>query len=130
MTPIISRQEALLLHQAALDAHGGLSGLRDSGLLDSALAQPSMTFDGRDLYPTTREKAAALATSLILNHPFVDGNKRVGFAAMAVFLLRNGFLLNCTDDEGESMMLAVAAHTAEREELTDWIARHTISAAT
>lgn len=127
MTPILTRDEALFLHEAALQAHGGMPGLRDSGLLDSALAQPSMTFGGSDLYPTVFEKAAALATSLVLNHPFVDGNKRVGFAAMAVYLLRSGYRIECTPDEGEAMVLALAAHEIDRAEVTAWITEHAVA---
>jgi len=73
--PILSREEVLLLHEDALLRHGGMFGIRDPGLLDSALAQPSMTFGGRDLYPSEFDKAAALAVSLVLNHPFVAADR-------------------------------------------------------
>ena len=99
---------------------------RDAGLLDSALAQPSVTFGARDLYPTVFEKAAALGTSLVLNHPFVDGNKRVGFAAMAVYLLRSGYGIVCTPDEGEATVLALAAHEIDRADVCAWIAEHAV----
>jgi len=78
MSQLLSRNVVLALHDAALAANGGLSGIRDDALLDSAVAQPSMAFGGMELYPTLLEKAAALACSLIANHPFIDGNKRVG----------------------------------------------------
>ena len=83
----LSLGEVVHLHQALLEETGGASGIRDLGLLESALAQPRATFGGTDLYPTLVAKAATLGFSLALNHPFIDGNKRVAHAAMEVFLL-------------------------------------------
>ena len=128
MTRLLTEDEAFALHDAAIKAFGGTPGLRDRALLDSALAQPLMTFDGVELYPTLFDKVSAIAFSLISNHAFVDGNKRVGFAAMGVILLRNGFRLDCTADEGERITLNVAAGQATREELTMWIRQHAVEA--
>ncbi len=86
----VSLGEIVHLHQALLDETGGATGIRDIGMLESALAQPRATFGGDDLHPTLFAKAAALGFSLALNHAFVDGNKRVAHAAMEVFLLLNG----------------------------------------
>lgn len=89
--------------------------------LESAIAQPFMTFNGVDLYPSLTDKAAALAFAIISNHPFVDGNKRVGHAAMEVFLILNGYELHASIDEQEQIVLAVAAGRFSREELIHWL---------
>ena len=88
--------------------------------LESALAQPQMTFEDHDLYPTTEEKAA-LCFSMLSNHPFLDGNKRAGYAATEVFLLMNGYELSTSVDDAERVVLSVASGDLTREELTDWI---------
>lgn len=90
----ISLSEVLELHRRIIEESGGSTGVRDLGGLESAIAQPRMTFGGRDLYPTLIEKAAALCFSLVQNHPFIDGNKRVGHAAMEVMLILNGKVLS------------------------------------
>ena len=87
----LTLNQVLDLHERLLERFGGSAGVRDLGGLESALAQPGMTFAGEDLYPTIIEKASALAFSIIQNHPFVDGNKRVGHAAMEVFLILTGY---------------------------------------
>ena len=89
--------------------------------LESALAQPHMTFAGNDLYPTVVEKAAALGFSLVSNHPFVDGNKRIGHAAMEVFLFLNGYEIDAPIDEQERVILQLAAGDLDRREFTDWL---------
>lgn len=97
--------QILELHRQLLDEFGGISGVRDFGALESALAQPEMTFDGKDLYPTLLDKASALAYSLCVNHPFLDGNKRVAHGAMEIFLVFNGFEIKATTDEQEKLFL-------------------------
>jgi death on curing protein len=92
--------------------------------LESALAQLRMTFGGEDLYPTLVEKAAALGYSLIANHPFVDGNKRTGHAAMEVFLMLNGCEIQASVDEQERVILQVAAGEMKREGFTEWLRGH------
>jgi death on curing protein len=114
--------EVLLLHARVLERSGGATGLRDLGALQSALAQPTMTFDDRDLYPTLETKAAALAYSLVMNHPFVDGNKRIGHAAMEVFLVLNGAEVVATVDEQEAVFLRLADGKISREQLSEWLA--------
>ncbi len=116
--------EVVGIHQYILEQSGGLTGIRDLGALESALAQPRMTFDGTELYPTLVDKAAALAYSIVNNHPFVDGNKRVGHAAMEIFLVLNGHELQATIDEQEQMMLGLAAGDIERETFKTWLAAH------
>src|SRR5205823_10345354 len=102
----------------------GLGGVPDLGGLESALAQPQMTFGGQELYPGLAEKAAALGFSLVCNHPFVDGNKRVGHAAMETFLVLNGWELAAGVDEQEQLMLRLAAGGLKREEFTAWVQSH------
>lgn len=93
------------------------------GALESALAQPYMTFAGKDLYSTVPDKAAAIGFSIILNHPFIDGNKRIGHAAMETFLILNGMELIASVDEQEQIILAVASSQLGREEFTAWLRR-------
>ena len=88
--------EVVTLHRRVLAQSGGANGIRDLGLLESALAQPKATFDATDLHPTDIEKAAALGFALVANHAFVDGNKRIGHAAMEVFLVLNGVEINAS----------------------------------
>ena len=120
----IRLNELLGLHHMMIDAIGGSHGVRDQGAAESALAQPFMTFAGEDLYPTLSDKAAALGFSLISNHPFIDGNKRVGHAAMQSFLRLNRHDLVGEIDEQEKTILAVAAGEMGREEFTKWIQAH------
>lgn len=117
--------EAVDLHRRILAATGGASGIRDLGLLESALAQPKATFAGADLHPALIDKAAALGFSLVANHPFVDGNKRTSHAAMETFLLLNGYELEASVDEQERLMLDIAAGTVDRAALTNWLRSHT-----
>jgi death-on-curing protein len=116
--------EVVALHRAIVAATGGAEGIRDLGALESALAQPKATFDGTDLYPTVVDKASALAFGLAMNHPFVDGNKRIAHAAMAVFLDLNGLAIEATVDEQEQLMLNLAAGQASRVGLTTWLGSH------
>src|SRR5687767_8318476 len=95
----LTREEVLDLHGLLLQQSGGTPGLRDPNALESALAQPQMTFGGEDLYPGLVEKAGALGFSLITNHPFVDGNKRIGHAVMETFLVLNGYEIAASPDE-------------------------------
>ena len=99
--------EVLELHCRVVEQSGGAFGIRDVGLLKSAIAQPHMTFGGEDLYPSLLEKAAALGFSIIMNHPFVDGNKRAGHAATETFLVLNGLEIYASVDEQERVVLAI-----------------------
>jgi death-on-curing protein len=116
----LSVDQVLALHRALIREFGGAGGVRDARALESAVARPAMTFDGEDLYPDLPSKAAALMHSLVLNHPFVDGNKRVGVAAAELFLLANGHELTGADDELETLTLAVARSERDVEALTIW----------
>lgn len=123
----LSLQEVVSLHSLLIAQSGGSSGLRDHGALESAVAQPEASFGGNDLYPDLAGKAAALAHSLIQNHPFVDGNKRIGHAAMEVFLLLNGCEIEASVDEQETFILDVASGKISRIELSDWISKHLVA---
>jgi death on curing protein len=116
--------EVLDLHGQVIAQSGGLPGVRDLNVIDSAVAQPSMTFAGQDLYPTLADKAAALGFSLIQNHGFVDGNKRIGHAALETFLVLNGHELAAQVDEQEQVILQVASGVLKRDLFTDWVRAH------
>ena len=121
----LSLGEALELYQRIMRKSGGALGLRDLGLLESALAQPRASFSGEDLYGTLEDKAAALGLSLIANHPFIDGNKRVGHAAMELFLMLNGFEIDASVDEQEAIVLRLASGKMNRVQLCVWLKKHT-----
>jgi len=116
--------EVLDLHRRVIEQSGGAEGVRDLGGVESAVAQPQMTFGGDELYPTIESKATALCFSLVMNHPFVDGNKRIGHAAMETFLVMNGFDLAADVDDAEKIILTLAAGNLPREELLDWVKSH------
>ena len=116
--------EVVELHRRVLQAGGGAPGIRDLGALDSVVAQPKAALGGVDLYPTVIEKATALCFSLVQYHPFVDGNKRVGHAAMETFLVLNGTEIDATVDDQERLMLDLAAGRVDRVHLTDWLRHH------
>ncbi len=116
--------EVLELHRRVVAETRGATALRDLGALESAVAQPRMTFGGEDLYPDLPAKAAALGFSLIRNHPFVDGNKRVGHAALETLLVLNGFELDAPVPEAEQVVLDVARGTCERAAFVEWIRSH------
>jgi death-on-curing protein len=113
--------EVLELHRRIIGQSGGALGVLNLGGLESALAQPRMTFGGRDLYPTIVDKAAVLGYSLIQNHPFLDGNKRTGHAAMEVFLFLNGSEIQSSVEEQERIVLQVASGEMDREAFTLWL---------
>jgi death-on-curing protein len=121
VTIYLSVAQILHLHDKQIAAFRGSGGLRDAGALDSAVARPQMTFGGEDLYPDTAAKAAALMHSLVMNHPFVDGNKRVGAMAMELFLIVNSFALDAFDEELEAVTMAVARGELEAEALAIWL---------
>ena len=121
--------EVRALHERIIETSGGSPGLRYSDGLESAIAQPQMTFEAVDLYPTLVWKAAALGYSLIMNHPFVDGNKRVGHAAMEVMLVLNGCELSADVDEQERIILAVASGAMSRDEFASWLDAHVMNLA-
>lgn len=121
MTFYLSLEQILALHDTQIDGYGGALGLRDVGGLESAVARPQMTFGGEDLFKDAPEKAAALWHSLVMNHPFIDGNKRIGAMAAELFLGLNGVDLVATDEELVETTLATARGEMGAEALAIWI---------
>ncbi len=120
----LTKQQVILLHRDVIAQSGGSPEIRDEGLLDSALNAPFQTFAGMELYPTIIDKAAHLGYSLIKNHAFVDGNKRIGTHAMLVFLLLNGIDVAYKDEELTQLILGVAAGEISSEQLLAWLQAH------
>jgi len=116
--------EVLHLHELIVEQTGGTRAIRDLGALESAIAQPAATFEGKDLYPSIEEKATALGFSIIMNHPFVDGNKRLGHAAMETFLFLNGFELEADVEDSERVFLGLAGGKVTRDQFFEWVKRH------
>lgn len=124
MINYLTPQQVLFIHARLIATTGGEHGVRDVGLLVSAIARPQATFDGEDLYPDIWAKAAALMASLTLNHPFIDGNKRTAIAAAALFLRQNGYRLETTNTELEQFTLRVTSEHLSVAEIADWFRRY------
>ena len=120
----LSISEVFELHDRIISSSGGSRGIRDISVLESAINQPRQTFDQKDLYPDIVTKAAALCFSLVMNHPFVDGNKRVGHAAMETFLILNGYEIISSVDEQERVMLELASGKMSRINFSEWLNNH------
>lgn len=121
----LSVEHVLFIHSLLVSQTGGSHGVRDLGMLDSAVSRPQAVFDGKDLYPDVYSKAAALMDSLINNHPFVDGNKRTGITAAGLFLQINGHRLTASAKALEKMTLNVATKAVRVAELADWMRSNT-----
>lgn len=120
MTAFLSVEQILAVHEQLVGQFGGVLAVRDRGALESAVARPAMTFGGEDLYVDVAAKAAVLMHSLVLNHPFIDGNQRIGVAAAEFFIERNGAALDASDAELETITLAVAEGKMAVEALAIW----------
>lgn len=120
----LTKTQILKMHSLLIQETGGSDGVRDEGLLDSALNLPFQSFDGEDIYKTIQAKAARLGFSLINNHSFVDGNKRIGILAMLVSLEINGIEIICTDEELIELGLGVADGSVSYKDLLNWIIDH------
>ena len=114
----VSKSMVLSIHARQIERFGGTPGVRDEGLLESALAQPQATFGGQFLHPTISKQAAAYLYHIAMNHPFIDGNKRTAFAVTDTFLRLNGCALNLTDDRAYDLVMRVARGTMTKEELS------------
>lgn len=123
---VLSKQQILLLHSQLISGTGGSDGLRDVGLLESAINSPFQQFGNEDLYPTIQQKASRLCFGLVNNHPFIDGNKRIGAHVMLVFLALNGIELEYTQDDLSSSILKLASNEISYQQLTKWIINHQI----
>ena len=122
----LSVEQVLFLHARLVEETGGSHGIRDTGLLESAVARPQATFGGKELYSDVFSKAAALMLSLISNHPFIDGNKRTGITAAALFLRANGFMLEASNAELETFAWGVADRGLGVPEAARWLRGHAV----
>ena len=117
-------KQVLYLYQHIIQRTGGTLGLQDEGLLESAVYRPQASFGGQDLYPDLFSKAAALGHSLIRNHPFVDGNKRVGFEAMRLLLRLNGYDIQATINAKVVFVMEIAKGTLTEQDIAEWFKAH------
>ncbi len=117
----LTRKDILQIHEDAIVDSGGGYGMRDETGIESAIAAPQAMYFGQEQYPTIAEKAAILCFELVMQHPFIDGNKRVGHGAMVNFLYMNTYIIDADDDEQESIILQVAAGEMDKETFTDWV---------
>ncbi len=122
----LTKEQIKMLHSALVERYGGQDGLRDEGMLDSALNAPFQTFSGSELYPDLLSKAARLAFGLIANHPFIDGNKRIGTHVMLIFLRLNNVELEYDDDELIALILGTAAGENDDKTILEWLKNHIV----
>jgi len=120
----LTKEQILLLHRELIYTHGGSDGIRDENLLDSAINAPFQVFADKSMFPSIQQKAVRLGFGLIMNHPFVDGNKRIGVHVMLTMLAMNGIELEHTQKELYEIILKVAASESTFEELLDWVLSH------
>lgn len=120
----LTKEQILMLHSQLIESTGGCDGIRDDGLLDSALENPFQSFGGEELYPSVQAKAARLCYGLVKNHAMLDGNKRIGVHAMLVFLAVNGYQLKYAQKELVDLILDVADGKKEYEDILEWILEH------
>jgi len=123
---MISIIEAEQIHKILIETFGGAHGVRDLSALESALKRPFQTFDNKELYPTAIEKAAAVAESILNNHPFIDGNKRTGYVLMRLVLLQNGQDIHCSQQDKYEFVMSIASGRMSFEEIASWLAKHSI----
>lgn len=120
----LTKEQVLMIHSELIRETGGSDGLRDDGLLDSALNAPLQGFGDVDIFPSLQQKGARLGYGLICNHAFVDGNKRIGAHIMLLFLSLNGIELTYTQEELSDMVMDVAASKLRFEDVVEWIIKH------
>ena len=121
---ILSKPQVLMLHEQLINDTGGSTGIRNEGILDSALMNPFQSFGGEELYPSIQAKAAQLCFGLVKNHAMIDGNKRLGAHVMLVFLALNGYELSYSQEELVEIILALAAGEKNVEDILRWIIEH------
>jgi death-on-curing protein len=121
---MMTTENAIKIHDILIERYGGAKGIRDKNLLESALSRPYQTFDRKELYNTTVEKAAALIESIITNHPFLDGNKRFGYVAMRLLLLEEGLDIEAKEDEKYIFVIAIAEGKLKYSDICDWIKKY------
>ena len=123
---MIELEEIEEIHKTLIEFFGGSQGTRELSALKSALARPFQTFENKDVYPTPVYKAAALIESILINHPFIDGNKRTGYVAMRSFLISNGFDIEATQDEKYQFVINIASGKIRFEEIAVWLHSHVV----
>jgi len=124
---MIDIDDILIIHEFLINKFGGIHGVRDHNLLQSAVARPFQTFDKKDLYKSHSEKAAALIESIVTNHPFIDGNKRTGWVLMRLYLMENGLDIRASQADKYNFVISIASNKLPFHEVVDWIKRHTIT---
>lgn len=122
---MITFAEALKIHSILIDRFGGINGLRDKGLLESALTRPFQAFDSKELYPTPIEKAAAILESIVKNHPFIDGNKRTGYVLARLILMDSGFDINANQEQKYKFVIRISKGELTYEQILEWFKNHT-----
>jgi death on curing protein len=118
-------KEVELLHRILIDKFGGSYGIRDNAALESAITRPFQTFDGKELYPSVLEKAAALIESILINHPFIDGNKRTGYTLLRLFLISKEMDITASQDNKYEFVIDIAAGTLKYEGISTWLIPNT-----
>jgi death on curing protein len=118
---MISIDEVKILHQTLIENFGGSKGIRDKGALESALARPFQTFDNSELYPSVIEKAASLVESILINHPFIDGNKRTGYTLLRLYLLQNGLDIVTSSDNKYEFIINIASGAFQYDKILEWL---------
>lgn len=118
---MISIKEVEIIHNILIDKFGGSKGIRDIGLLESALARPFATFDNNDLYPNPTEKASAILESIVINHPFIDGNKRTAYTLMRLILLENGLDIFASQESKYDLVISASTGKFRFDEIKNWI---------
>jgi death-on-curing protein len=121
---MISFQEVVIIHSVLIEKFGGIQGIRDKGALESALNRPNQTFEGKELYPTLLEKAAALLESIVKNHPFNDGNKRIGYTLCRLILLENSLDLTASQNDKFDFIMQIAENKISYQHILDWLRMH------
>ena len=123
---MISIYDAIRIQSILIEKFGGSGGLRDRKLLESALMRPYQTFDNEDLYPTPERKAVAIIESILINHPFIDGNKRFGYVAMRLVLMEYGYDISADEDKKYEFVMKIAKGESNFEKIQDWIKNNLI----
>ncbi len=123
---MISKEEVLFIHSKLIEEHGGSHGVRDDNSLEASINRPFATFDGIDLYPTAIEKAAAVFESIIINHPFIDGNKRTGYSIANLFLYDNGYDIKASQEEKYDFVIEATKGNLQIENIIEWFQKHSV----